>query len=479
MLEKITSTFSGIVKKLSGKSTITEKNIEDTVEEIKMALLEADVNLRVVRRFVNSTIEEAKGEKVLKAVDPGQQFTKIIYDKMVSMLGDTKQDLHLKGPDTQSIILMLGLQGAGKTTAAHKLAAKLKKDGRKPLLVACDLVRPAAVEQLSQLGQKIGVEVYKEDSKDAVKNAKESVAYARKNGYDTIIIDTAGRLQIDEEMMAELVKIKKVTDPVEVLLVADSMTGQNAVDIAKSFDEQLGLTGVILTKFDSDARGGAALSLKTITGKPILYIGTGEKTEEFEVFHPERIASRILGMGDVVSLVEKAQETMDAEAALKMQKKLQRNEFTLQDMLEQFQSVKKMGNMQSIIDMIPGMSGIDASQMDMSGMKKNEAIIQSMTYKERLNHLIIGPSRRKRIAKGSGTTVAEVNKLIKQFEKTKLMMKKVSRNRGMQGKMMNQLGLDPSMLNGMGGAGGLGGMDMSALKGMDMKKLQDLAKRFR
>ena len=479
MLEKITSTFSGIVKKLSGKSTITEKNIEDTVEEIKMALLEADVNLRVVRRFVNSTIEEAKGEKVLKAVDPGQQFTKIIYDKMVSMLGDTKQDLHLKGPDTQSIILMLGLQGAGKTTAAHKLAAKLKKDGRKPLLVACDLVRPAAVEQLSQLGQKIGVEVYKEDSKDAVKNAKESIAYARKNGYDTIIIDTAGRLQIDEEMMAELVKIKKVTYPVEVLLVADSMTGQNAVDIAKSFDEQLGLTGVILTKFDSDARGGAALSLKTITGKPILYIGTGEKTEDFEVFHPERIASRILGMGDVVSLVEKAQETMDAEAALKMQKKLQRNEFTLQDMLEQFQSVKKMGNMQSIIDMIPGMSGIDASQMDMSGMKKNEAIIQSMTYKERLNHLIIGPSRRKRIAKGSGTTVAEVNKLIKQFEKTKLMMKKVSRNRGMQGKMMNQLGLDPSMMNGMGGAGGLGGMDMSALKGMDMKKLQDLAKRFR
>ena len=479
MLEKITSTFSGIVKKLSGKSTITEKNIEDTVEEIKMALLEADVNLRVVRRFVNSTIEEAKGEKVLKAVDPGQQFTKIIYDKMVSMLGDTKQDLHLKGPDTQSIILMLGLQGAGKTTAAHKLAAKLKKDGRKPLLVACDLVRPAAVEQLSQLGQKIGVEVYKEDSKDAVKNAKESIAYARKNGYDTIIIDTAGRLQIDEEMMAELVKIKQVTDPVEVLLVADSMNGQNAVDIAKSFDEQLGLTGVILTKFDSDARGGAALSLKTITGKPILYIGTGEKTEDFEVFHPERIASRILGMGDVVSLVEKAQETMDAEAALKMQKKLQRNEFTLQDMLEQFQSVKKMGNMQSIIDMIPGMSGIDASQMDMSGMKKNEAIIQSMTYKERLNHLIIGPSRRKRIAKGSGTTVAEVNKLIKQFEKTKLMMKKVSRNRGMQGKMMNQLGLDPSKMNGMGGAGGLGGMDMSALKGMDMKKLQDLAKRFR
>ena len=478
MLEKITSTFSGIVKKLSGKSTITEKNIEDAVEEIKMALLEADVNLRVVRRFVNSTIEEAKGEKVLKSVNPGQQFTKIIYDKMVSMLGDSKQDLHLKGPDTQSVILMLGLQGAVKTTAAHKLAARLAKNGRKPLLVACDLVRPAAVEQLSQLGEKIGVPVYKENNKDAVKNAKESISFARKNGYDTIIIDTAGRLQIDEEMMAELVDIKKSVSPDEVLLVADAMTGQNAVDIAKSFDEQLGLTGVILTKFDSDARGGAALSLKTITGKPILFIGTGEKTEDFEVFHPERIASRILGMGDVVSLVEKAQETVDAEQALKLQKKLQRNEFTLQDMLEQFQSVKKMGNMQSIIDMMPGMAGMDASQMDFSSLKKNEAIIQSMTYKERLNHLIIGPSRRKRIAKGSGTSVADVNKLIKQFEKTKLMMKKVSRNKGMQGRMMNQLGIDPSMMGGLGG-GLPAGMDMNSLKGMDMKKLQELAKRFR
>ena len=392
MLEKLTGTFSNIIRTISGKSTITEKNIEDTVEEIKMALLEADVNLRVVRRFVNSTIEEAKGEKVLKSVNPGQQFVKIIHDKMVAMLGDSKQDLHLKGPDTQSVILMLGLQGAGKTTAAHKLAARLKKDGRKPLLVACDLVRPAAVEQLCQLGEKIGVPVYKEDGKDAVKTAKNAISYARKNQIDTIIVDTAGRLQIDEEMMDELVKIKKATDPVEVLLVADSMTGQNAVEIAQSFDEQLGLTGVILTKFDSDARGGAALSLKSITGKPILFIGTGEKTEDFEIFHPDRIASRILGMGDVVSLVEKAQETVDEEAALKLQKKMARNEFTLQDYLEQFQQVRKMGNMQSLMEMLPGMSGMDASQMDMSGMKKNEAIIQSMTYKERMNHLIIGPS---------------------------------------------------------------------------------------
>ena len=459
MLEKITGTFSGIVKKLSGKSTITEKNIEDAVEEIKMALLEADVNLRVVRRFVNSTIEEAKGEKVLKSVNPGQQFTKIIYDKIVSMLGDQKKDLNLKGPDTTSVILLLGLQGARKTTAAHKLAARLKKEGRRPVLAACDLVRPAAVEQLSVLGEKIGVPVFKENSKDAVKNAEEALAFAKKNQYDTLIIDTAGRLQIDEDMMAELVKVKKATNPDEVVLVADAMTGQNAVDIAKSFDEQLGLTGVILTKFDSDARGGAALSLKTITGKPILFIGTGEKTEDFEPFHPDRIASRILGMGDVVSLVEKAQEQVDEEEALKLQKKMARNEFTLEDMLTQFQQVKKMGSMQSLMDMIPGMAN---QNVDLSGMKKNEAIILSMTKKERANHLIIGPSRRKRIAKGSGTTVADVNKLIKQFEKTKLAMKKVSRNKGLQNKLMSQLG------GNMGNLGNMSGMDLSS---MDLSKL--------
>ncbi|MBO5606613.1 MAG: signal recognition particle protein [Treponema sp.] len=461
MLEKITGTFSSIVRTLSGKSKITEKNIEETVEQIKMALLEADVNLRVVRRFVNSTIEEAKGEKVLKAVDPGQQFVKIIYDKIVAMLGDKKTDLALKGPDTQSVVLLLGLQGAGKTTAAHKMAARLKKDGRRPLLVACDLVRPAAIEQLSVLGEKIGVPVYKEpESKDAVKVAKNGIEYAKKNGLDTVIVDTAGRLQIDEDMMKELVNVKKAVSPVETILVADSMTGQNAVDIAKSFDEQLGLSGVILTKFDSDARGGAALSLKTITGKPILYIGTGEKTEDFEPFHPDRIASRILGMGDVVSLVEKAQETVDAEEAIKMQKKMARNEFTLQDMLDQLQSMKKMGSMQQILDMMPGLAGqIDESQIDKAGLKHQEAIIQSMTMKERMNHLIIGPARRKRIAKGSGTSVQEVNRLIKQFEKTKLTMKKLSRNRGAQAKMMQQ------MMGGAGGMGGLGGMDMSQLAG--------------
>lgn len=449
MLEKITGTFNSIVRTISGKSTITEKNIEDTVEQIKMALLEADVNLRVVRRFVNSTIEEAKGEKVLKSVDPGQQFVKIIYDKLVALLGgEEERSLKLKGPDTTSVVLMLGLQGAGKTTAACKLAARLKKAGRNPLLAACDLVRPAAVEQLSVLGGKIGVPVYKEDSKNAVRNAEGALSFAKKNQYDTLIVDTAGRLQIDEAMMAELVKIKKSVSPDEILLVADAMTGQNAVDIAKTFDEQIGISGIILTKFDSDARGGAALSLKTITQKPVMFIGTGEKTEDFEVFHPQRIASRILGMGDVVSLVEKAQEHVNQEEAERLQKRMARNEFTLEDMLMQFQQVKKMGSMQSLIDMIPGLAN---QQVDMSGMKKNEAIILSMTRKERANHLIIGPSRRKRIAKGSGTTVADVNKLIKQFEKTKLMMKKVSRNKGLQAKMMSQLGgsLDMNKLGGM------------------------------
>ena len=442
MLEKLTNTFSDIVRTVSGKSTITEKNIEETVEQIKMALLEADVNLRVVRRFVNATIEEAKGEKVLRAVNPGQQFVKIIHDRIVKLLGDEKVDLQLKNPDVQSVVLLLGLQGAGKTTAAHKLAARLAKNGRRPLLVACDLVRPAAVEQLKQLGEKINIPVYAEDgAKDAVKVAKAGMDYARKNGLDTVIVDTAGRLQIDEDMMAELVAVKKATDPVETILVADAMTGQNAVDIAKSFDEQLGLTGVILTKFDSDARGGAALSLKSITQKPILFIGTGEKTEDFEPFHPDRIASRILGMGDIVSLVEKAQETVELEEAQRLEKKMARNEFTLDDMLEQFQRVKKMGSMQSLMEMIPGLSGqIDESRLDLDGMKHQEAIILSMTKKERANHLIIGPSRRKRIAKGSGTSVAEVNKLIKQFEKTKLTMKKLARNKGMQAKMMQQMG---------------------------------------
>ena len=441
MLEKITNTFSGIVRKISGKATITEKNIEEAVEEIKIALLEADVNLRVVRRFINATIEEAKGETVLKSVNPGQQFIKIVHDKILSFLGDEKKSLQLKGPDTQSVILFLGLQGSGKTTSAAKLAARLKKEGRKPLLVACDLVRPAAVEQLSSLGERIDVPVYKEDTKDAVRVAQNAVIYARKNGFDTVIVDTAGRLQIDEAMRQEIAAVKKAVNPVETLLVADSMTGQNAAEVAKAFDEQAGLTGVILTKFDSDARGGAALSLKTVTGKPILYVGVGEKIEDFEPFYPDRIAGRILGMGDIVSLVEKAQETIDAEEAARLQKKMATETFTLSDMLDQLENVEKMGSIESMLEMMPGLAGqISAEDIDKAGLKRQKAIIQSMTIKERENHHIIGPPRRKRIAKGSGTSVAEVNKLLKQFEKTRQTMRKVAKSKGLQARLMGLMG---------------------------------------
>ena len=441
MLEKITNTFSGIVRKISGKATITEKNIEEAVEEIKIALLEADVNLRVVRRFINATIEEAKGETVLKSVNPGQQFIKIVHDKILSFLGDEKKSLQLKGPDTQSVILFLGLQGSGKTTSAAKLAARLKKEGRKPLLVACDLVRPAAVEQLSSLGECIDVPVYKEDTKDAVRVAQNAVVYARKNDFDTVIVDTAGRLQIDEAMMQEIAAVKKAVNPVETLLVADAMTGQNAAEVAKAFDEQAGLTGVILTKFDSDARGGAALSLKTVTGKPILYVGVGEKIEDFEPFYPDRIAGRILGMGDIVSLVEKAQENIDAEEAARLQKKMATETFTLSDMLDQLENVEKMGSIESMLDMMPGLAGqISAEDIDKAGFKRQKAIIQSMTLKERENHHIIGPPRRKRIAKGSGTSVAEVNKLLKQFEKTRQTMRKVAKSKGLQARLMGLMG---------------------------------------
>ncbi|MCL1813316.1 MAG: signal recognition particle protein [Treponema sp.] len=431
MLDKLTQKFSDAFRFIAGKSQITEKNIDDAVEAIKMALLEADVNLRVVRRFVNSTVEEAKGEKVLRSVDPGQQFIKIVHDKLVSFLGGSGggEGLKLKGPDTISTVLMLGLQGSGKTTSSAKLALRLKKEGRKPLLAACDLIRPAAVEQLSVLGSQIDVPVYKEEgAKDPVAVYKGALSLAKKNLYDTLIIDTTGRLQIDEAMMAELIRLKDAAKPDELLLVADSMTGQSAVDIAKTFDEKIGLSGVVLTKFDSDTRGGAALSLKTVTGKALKFVGTGEKPEDFEPFRPERIAGRILGMGDVVSLVEKAQEVIDQKEAIELQKKMEKETFTLDDWLNQLRSVKKMGSLQKMLEMIPGMAGqISEDDINKEDFKHQEAILSSMTSKERNNHLIIGPSRRSRIAKGSGTSVAEVGRLIKKFEKMRTMMKKVSK----------------------------------------------------
>ena len=441
MLDGISNKFSDIVRKISGKSNITEKNVQEAIEEIKVALLDADVNLRVVRRFINSTLEEAVGDKVLKSVDPGQQFVKTVYDKMVKFLGDEKQDLNLKGPDTASVILMLGLQGSGKTTTSAKLAAKLKKEGRSVLLVAADLVRPAAVEQLSVLGEQIGVEVYKEDTKKPVKVVKNALAYAKKNQINTVIVDTSGRLHIDEGMMAELAEIKRISSPDDSLLVADSMTGQHAVEIAKEFNEKIGVSGVILSKFDSDTRGGAALSLKTVTGQPVKFIGTGEKIEDLDIFYPERIASRILGMGDVVSLVEKAQATIEADEAEKLQEKMAKATFTLEDYLDQFSRIRKMGSLQSVIDMIPGMKGnISEDDIDEKEMKREEAIILSMTVMERRNHRILGPSRRKRIARGSGTSVADINRFLKKFEKTRLMMKKVAKNKKYQANLLSQFG---------------------------------------
>lgn len=441
MFEGLTTKFSDILRAVSGKAAISEKNIQDVVEQIKVALLDADVNLRVVRRFVNQTIEEAQGVTVVRSVNPGQQFVKIIYDKMVKLLGDEKQDLALKGPDVLSTILFLGLQGSGKTTTTAKLAARLKKQGRKVLLVAADLQRPAAVDQLTVLAGQVGVDIYKEDSKNPQSVVKNALKFAEKNQFNTVIVDTAGRLQIDEALMKELAEIKKIADPVESILVADAMTGQNAVEIAQTFEEKVGITGIILSKFDSDTRGGAALSLKTITGKPIKFIGVGEKIENLEPFHPDRIASRILGMGDIVSLVEKAQETMDAQEAADLQKKMASNTFTLEDYLDQFKKVRKMGSVQSLLEMMPGLAGqVSPDAINEKEIKREEAIILSMTKKERQNYLILGPTRRKRIASGSGTSVFEVNQLLKKFEKTKLMMKKVAKNKNMQAQLMSQFG---------------------------------------
>jgi signal recognition particle subunit SRP54 len=440
MLEKISGKFNDIIRRLSGKAVLTEKNIQEAVEEIKLALLEADVSLRVVRRFVNRAIEEAKGEKVLRSVNPGQMFTKLLFDKMVEMLGSRNEDLRLKGPDTLSVILMVGLQGSGKTTTAAKLAARLKKQGRRVLLGAADLVRPAAVKQLEILGAQIGVEVFTLPGGDPVEVARQARKYGEKNSFNVLILDTSGRMHLDDDLMKEAAGVAKAALPDEILLVADAMTGQQAADIAAGFEERLGLTGVILTKFDSDARGGAALSIKGITGKPVKFAGTGEKIEDLELFYPERIASRILGMGDVVSLVEKAQEIMNQEEALELQGKMASSTWTLQDYLDQFRRVRKMGSLKSLMEMMPGLSGkIDEGDINESEMKKEEAIILSMTPAERLNYRILGPSRRKRIAGGSGTNVYEVNRLLKKFEKTRLMMKKVSKNKKYQANLMSAL----------------------------------------
>ncbi|MGL4524000.1 MAG: signal recognition particle protein [Spirochaetia bacterium] len=442
MLGKIQQTFSDIGRSLAGKSRITQSNIEDAVEQIKSALVDADVNLRVVRRFVNSTAEEAKGEHVLRGVNPAQQFTKIIYDKLVHFLGDENQALALRGPDVVSPVILFGLQGAGKTTTAAKLALHLKAQGRKPMIAACDFSRPAAVQQLQILAQKIDVPVFVDEKRGVLESAKKAMALAKKEQYDTLIIDSAGRMQLDDNLMKELESLNKAIPSVERLFVADSMTGQSAVNIVKVFNERIGITGVILTKFDSDTRGGAALSLKTVTGQPVKFIGTGEKLENFEVFHPDRIASRILGMGDILSLVEKAQQVVDEKEAMQMQAKLMSANFTLVDYLEQMRSFKKMGKAGDLAKMLPGVSEKDIeANFNEKQIAHEEAMILSMTKRERENPMILNPSRRKRIAAGSGMTPVDLNRFLNRFEKTKLQMKKLSKNKNAQAQLMKSLGV--------------------------------------
>lgn len=432
------------MRSLAGKSKITEKNVQEAVEEIKMALLDADVNLRVVRRFINGTMEEATGEKVLKSVDPGQQFVKIVYDRMVALLGDEEnQKLLLKGPDTTSVILMMGLQGSGKTTTSAKLASRLKKEGRRVMLVAADLVRPAAVLQLQVLGEAVGVPVFSiEGEKNPAKVAKAALAQAKKDQRDVLIVDTSGRMHLDETLMDEIQKVRDAISPDETLFVADAMTGQNAVTIAKEFQEKVGISGVVLSKFDSDTRGGAALSLRSVVGKPIKFIGVGEKIEDLDPFYPDRIASRILGMGDIVSLVEKAQSVVDENEAIRMQEKMAKNTFDLQDYLDQLNSMDKMGSIDQLLEMIPGAKGqVSKDDIDTEEIRREKAIILSMTYAERANYHIMGPTRRKRVAKGSGTTVSDVNRLLRKFEKMRLTMKKLAKNKKYQAAMLKQMGM--------------------------------------
>ena len=432
------------MRQVSGKAHITEKNIQDAVREIKVALLEADVNLRVVRRFVNRTTEEALGARVLRDVSPGQQFVKIVLERMTALLGGERAELALRGPDTLTTILLLGLQGSGKTTTAAKLAYHLAGQGRKPMLIAADRVRPAAIEQLQQLGATLEVPVFSGTEgagEAAVGTVRAGLRHAERSGCNVAIVDSAGRLQVEDRLMAELREIHATATPQETLLVADAMTGQTAVDVAGEFDRQVGLSGVVLSKFDSDTRGGAALSIREVTGKPIKFVGTGESHQALEPFFPDRMASRILGMGDVVTLVEQAQETFDQERAEHLVRKMKRRRFTMADYLEQLVELRKMGSLTSVLEKMPGMQGAVASgAVNEKALRREEAIMLSMTPDERDNPRILGPSRRKRVARGSGTSVSEVNRLVRKFDKMSLAMKKMTRNKKLQQRMVAQLG---------------------------------------
>lgn len=426
--EKLNHVFS----KMREKGKLTDLEIKQAMREIRIALLEADVNFQVVRDFINRVSEKASGEDILKGLNSTQQVIKIVNDELIALMGSTHSKLAVADrPPT--IIMMCGLQGAGKTTMCGKLAGMLKKQNKKVMLAACDVYRPAAIKQLQVVGGKVNVPVFEEGQINPVKIAKDALDEAKRQGTDVLIVDTAGRLHIDEQLMEELQKIKAEVNPNEILLVVDSMTGQDAVNVAETFNQKLDITGVIITKLDGDTRGGAALSIKAVTGKPIKFVGSGEKMEDIEPFYPDRMASRILGMGDVLTLIEKAQEAFSEEEALKLQKKMKTNSFTLQDYLNQLESVKKMGGIGKLMSMVPGLGGkVNEDDIDESKIIKTKAIILSMTPEERNNPDIIKASRRKRIAAGSGTSIQDVNQLLKQFDMSKEMMRRVSKN-GMRG----------------------------------------------
>ena len=422
--------LNNIFGKLRSKGRLSEQDIKQAMREIRVALLEADVNFGVVKQFIATVSEKAVGEDILKSLTPGQQVVKIVNDELVALMGSTNSKLEVS-PKPPTVIMMCGLQGAGKTTMCGKLAQNLLKQGKKPMLCACDIYRPAAINQLKVVGRSVGAEVFEKGTQSPVKTAKQAIEYAESKGYNTVIIDTAGRLHIDEALMNELIEVKKAVQPTEILLVVDAMTGQDAVNVAKSFDEQLDITGVILTKLDGDTRGGAALSIRAVTGKPIKFCGVGEKMGDLEPFYPDRMASRILGMGDVLTLIEKAKAAVSQEQLKDMEKRMLQAKFTLDDFLVQFESIKKMGGVKDVIGMMPGMSGMKIKEGDINEdlIDKYKAIICSMTKRERDNPDIIKSSRRKRIAAGSGTTIQQVNQLLKQYDQAKAMMKSMKNNK--------------------------------------------------
>lgn len=425
LFSSLSDRLNHIFSKLTKRGRLTELEIKTAMREVRVALLEADVNIRVAKEFCATVSEKAVGQKILESLNPAQQVIKIVNEELINLMGPANAKLTV-APNPPTVIMMCGLQGAGKTTLCGKLALLLKKGGKKPLLVGCDVYRPAAIEQLKVVGKNVGVEVFEKGTQSPVKTAPQAIDYAKSMGYDTVIIDTAGRLEIDEELMQELENIKKAVRVDEILLTVDSMMGQVAVNVAKTFNERLEVTGIVLTKLDGDTRGGACLSIKAVTGKPIKFIGVGEKSTDLEYFYPDRMASRILGMGDVLTLIEKAQEAVSAEEAKKMQKKMMENSFTLEDYLVQFESMKKMGGAQALISMMPGLSGkIKDGDVDESKFDRIKAIILSMTPQERREPAIINANRKKRIAAGSGTSVQEVNQLLKQFEQTKQLMKQL------------------------------------------------------